>query len=72
MEFISDESCIGNLAYCQAYKRMLEVRNERQNVLIKLINRFNKIRTGNYGYDVCLHKCINKVIQITKDLNEIL
>ena len=51
---------------------MLEVRNERQNFLIKLINRFNKIRTGNYGYDVCLHKCINKVIQITKDINEIL
>ena len=51
---------------------MLEVRNERQNFLIKLINRFNEIRTGNYGYDVCLHKCINKVIQITKDINEIL
>ena len=51
---------------------MLEVRNERQNVLIKLINRFNKIRMGNYGYGVCLHKFINKVIQITKDLNKIL
>ena len=51
---------------------MLEVRNERQNFLIKLINRFNKIITGNYGHDVSLHKCINKVIQITKDLNKIL
>ena len=51
---------------------MLEVTNERQNFLIKLINRFNKIRAGKYGYDVCLHKYINKVIQITKYLNEIL
>ena len=68
MEFISALE----IRHTVRHKRMLEVRNERQIFLIKLINRFNEIRTGNYGYDVCLHKCINKVIQITKDINEIL
>ena len=50
---------------------MLKVRNEREYFLFKLINQFNKTRKGNYGYNVCLHKCINKIIQITKDLNKI-
>ena len=48
---------------------MLKVRDEREDFLIKLINQFNKVGTGNYGYNVCLHKCINKIIQI-KDLKK--
>ena len=53
------------------HKRMLKVRNEWGDFLITLINRFNKIRTDNYGYNVCINKCINKIIQITKDLKKI-
>ena len=48
---------------------MLKVRNEREEFLIKLINQFNKVRSSNYGCNVCLHKCINKIIQI-KDLKK--
>ena len=48
---------------------MLEVRNEREDFLIKLINQLNKVRTDNYGYNMCLGKSINKIIQI-KDLKK--